>query len=161
MEIPQSRPFTEYLSLLAAGIPPQSLASATPTRTAKVDRVLAARAMWRLYVGVFGASATVDMKLQESVDGVTYTDVVPATAITQLLAGGGNNVQATIELDCDNPGLTKRYQAVLVTVGANATLLSVDVLADLRTIGIASFSDDPSVVQRKSLPTPIPVPVGT
>lgn len=116
--------YTEQMSqgLSIAGNPihSQSLAAATPTGTGGIDMSKFRRALFILDVGVFGASATVDMKLQESPDNSTWTDLAGnGVAITQLTAGGGNNRLATLEARAGQ--LTKRYLRVLVTVGTAAT----------------------------------------
>ena len=81
---------TQALSIAAAPIHPQSVAVGT-ANTGGVDMQLFRRATFLLDVGAFGASATVDMKLQESPDNSTFTDLAgTGVSITQLLAGGGN-----------------------------------------------------------------------
>ena len=78
-----------------------------------------------LSVGVFGAAATVDAKLQQATDasGTGVKDIT-GKAITQLVAAGGNNRQAMInakEADLDTEG-GFRYVRLSVTVGTAATL---------------------------------------
>src|ERR1700687_5445050 len=104
--------YTEQMSqgLSIAGNPihAQSLAAATPTGTGGVDMSKFRRALFILDVGSFGASATVDMKLQESPDNATWTDLAGnGVAITQLLSLGGNNRLATLEARAGQ--LTQRY----------------------------------------------------
>ncbi|HEY1723964.1 MAG TPA: hypothetical protein VGF89_00970 [Steroidobacteraceae bacterium] len=77
-------------------------------------------------VGVFGASATVDSKIQQAQDGSgTGAKDLTGKAITQLLAAGGNNRQAAInfrssDLDTNNGfGWVK----LSVTVGTAASLI--------------------------------------
>ena len=59
---------SQGLSIAGAPIHSQSLAAATPTGTGGIDMQKFRRALFILDVGTFGASATVDMKLQESPD---------------------------------------------------------------------------------------------
>jgi hypothetical protein len=80
-------------------------------------------------VGAFGASATVDAKIQQAQDGSgTGAKDLTGKAITQLLAAGGNNRQAFInfrESDLDtNNGFS--YARLTITVGTAATLVSGD-----------------------------------
>lgn len=86
-------------------------------------------------VGVFGASATVDAKFQQatSAAGAGAKDVT-GKAITQLLAAGGNNRLAEINVrpqDLDTNGGFSFVQ-LSVTVGTAATLISAEVLASTR-----------------------------
>ena len=80
-----------------------------------------------LDVGVFGASATVDFKIQQAQDNSgTGAKDVTGKAITQLLAAGGNNRQAIInfrdtDLDANN---SFGYVRLVCTVGTAATLIS-------------------------------------
>ena len=83
-----------------------------------------------LKVGVFGASATVDAKLQQAQDNAgTGAKDITGKAITQLLAAGGNNRQAIIEVrdtELDVPN-GYSYVRLSVTVGTAATLLDATV----------------------------------
>jgi len=102
-----------------------------------IDMLKFKRALFILDVGVFGASATVDAKLQVSPDNTTWTDLsaaVPATFtgtnITQLLAAGGNNRQVKAEIRADQMAAITtpakaRYVRLVVTVGTAATLIAV------------------------------------
>src|SRR5947209_1268962 len=113
---------TQGLSIAGAPIHSQSLAAATPTGTGGVDMQKFRRVLFVLDVGAFGASATVDMKLQESTDNSSFTDLAgTGVAITQLLAAGGNNRLATLEVRAGQ--ITKRYVRARVTVGTAATQL--------------------------------------
>jgi hypothetical protein len=111
---------TQGVVINAAPIPPQNLAPATPTGTGGIDMQLFRRAFFILSVGAYGASATVDMKLQESTDNVTFTDLVgTGVAIIQMTAGAGNNKESTLEVRAGQ--ITKRYVRALVTVGTTAS----------------------------------------
>lgn len=89
-------------------------------------------------VGVFGASATVDSKIQQATDSSgTGAKDITGKAITQLVAAGGNNRQAMInfraeDLDTNN---SFTYVKLSVTVGTAATLIQATLL------GAARFQD--------------------
>ena len=94
--------------------------------TGWVDQSAYFAALAVLSVGVFGASATVDAKLQQATDssGTGVKDIT-GKAITQLVAAGGNNRQAIINAkaaDLDTEG-GFRYVRLSVTVGTAATLV--------------------------------------
>jgi hypothetical protein len=89
-------------------------------------------------VGVFGASATVDAKLQQATDSSgTGAKDITGKAITQLVAAGGNNRQALINLADDELDVNNNFAFVQlsITVGTAATLISGSVL------GGTSFED--------------------
>lgn len=112
---------TQALAIAAAPINPVSQGVGTVT-TGGIDMRKFRRALFVLDVGVFGASATVDAKLQESTDNVTFTDLAGTNvSITQLVAAGGNNRQATLEVRAGQ--ITKQYVRLSVTVGTAATLI--------------------------------------
>ena len=116
---------SEGLGLLAT-IDPASQAAGTVT-TGWVDQSNYFALMAVINVGAFGASATVDAKLQQSTDsGGTGVKDITGKSITQLLAAGGNNRQAVInakEADLDTEG-GFRYVRLSVTVATAATLVS-------------------------------------
>ena len=88
---------TQALSIAGAPVHPASVAPGTAD-TGGIDMQKFKRALFVLDVGAFGGSATVDMKLQESVDNSAFTDLAgTGVAITQLAAAGGNNRLATLE----------------------------------------------------------------
>jgi len=112
---------TQALAIAGAPIHPQSV-SAGDADTGGIDMRKFRRALFVLNVGAFGSSATVDMKLQESTDNSSFTDLAgTGVAITQLVVAGGNNRLATLEVRADQ--ITKRYVRARVTVGTAATLL--------------------------------------
>ena len=113
---------TQALSIAAAPVHPQSVAVGTAD-TGGVDLSKFRRVLFVLDVGVFGASATVDMKLQESTDNSTFTDIAGG-AITQLAAAGGNNRLATLEIRAGQLSAGKRYVRARVTVATAATTLT-------------------------------------
>ena len=116
---------SEGLGLLAT-IDPASQAAGTVT-TGWVDQSNYFALMAVINVGAFGASATVDAKLQQATDsGGTGAKDITGKSITQLLAAGGNNRQAVInakEADLDTEG-GFRYVRLSVTVATAATLVS-------------------------------------
>jgi hypothetical protein len=140
------------LSLGAVQISPQSLAPGS-FGTGGLDMQKFLRAMFLLNVGAFGVAATVDMKLQESNDStfaVGTTDITGAV-LTQLLAAGGDNKMATIEVKVSQ--LTKRYVRALVTVGVAATLISVTPVGCNPVNDPANQNDVAAAVQRVKLTT--------
>ncbi len=143
---------TQALSIQGK-IDPAQQAVSTVTLSAGVDMQKFRRATFILDVGVFGASATVDMKLVEDTNSnlSTATDVAADTsltnvAITQLLAAGGNNRLATLEIRADQ--VAKRYVGVKVTVGTAATYLSVIGLGGEAVEKPGSLNDINAVAQR-------------
>jgi hypothetical protein len=114
---------TQALSIAANPIHPQSVGVGTAD-TGGIDLSKFRRALFVLNVGAFGGSATVDFKLQESADGISYSDL-SGFAITQLAAAGGNNRLASIEVRAGQLSAGKRYVRGRVTVGTAATLLHV------------------------------------
>lgn len=101
-------------------------------------------------VGVFGASATVDAKFQQATSsGGANAKDVPNKAITQLLAAGGNNRQAEInmrpqDLDTEN-GF--RWVQLSITVGTAATLIAGAVMAAARFEDAGTLLNAASVAQ--------------
>lgn len=82
-------------------------------------------------VGVFGAVATVDAKLQQAQDAVgTNVKDITGKAITQLIAAGGNNRQALINAkvaDLDTEGAFS-FVRLTVTVGTAATQINATLI---------------------------------
>jgi len=119
----QSEQMTEALAVAGAPVHAQSVSVGTAD-TGGIDLQKNRRAIFILNVGVFGSSATVDMKLQESADNSSFTDLAGTNvAITQLVAAGGNNRLASLEVRCDQLSAGKRYVRARVTVGTAATVL--------------------------------------
>lgn len=110
---------------LTATIDPVSQGAGTVS-TGWIDQSVYLAMLAIISVGAFGASATVDAKLQQATDsGGTGVKDVTGKAITQLVAAGGNNRQALInmkEADLDTEG-GFRYVRLTVTVGTAATLI--------------------------------------
>lgn len=101
-------------------------------------------------VGAMTASSTVDAKLQQATDssGTGVKDIT-GKAITQLLAAGGNNRQAIIEVrdtDLDaNNGFA--YVRLSITVAAAASLIKADLLGTNPIYMPASSLNQAGVVQ--------------
>lgn len=124
MIIPNAK-LSELLSLLAEIAPlSQGVGSAT---SGWVDASAMQRIRGRVSVGVFGASATVDAKFQQATSsGGAGAKDVTGTAITQLLAAGGNGRQVLINLDPQEALDVEngfRWVQLSITVGTAATLI--------------------------------------
>jgi hypothetical protein len=144
--------YTEQLSQalsIQGKIDPQSLAAATPTGTSGVDMRKFRRATFLLMVGAFGSSATVDMKLQTSPDNSTWSDLAgTGVPITTLSSAGGNDREATLEVDADQMPTGTRYVQALVTVGTAATLVACLALGGEAIAKPGAANDITSVAQR-------------
>jgi len=127
---------SEELSVLAT-IDPVSQGAGT-ANSGWVDMRDVKRLLALVDVGVFGGSATVDAKLQQATSsGGAGAKDITGKAITQLLAAGGNNRQALINLADDELDAANgfRWVQLSITVGTAATLISGLVL------GNTSFED--------------------
>ena len=137
---------SQALSIGGAPVHPASVAAGTAD-TGGIDMQKFRRALFVLDVGAFGASATVDMKLQESTDNSSFTDLAGTGAsITQLAAAGGNNRLATLEVRAGQ--ITKRYVRARVTVGTAATILCCVALGGEAVDKPGSAQDVAAVAQR-------------
>lgn len=140
----------EELAFMAA-INPTSQAVGTATSgwvpLAQVESVLAV-----IQVGVFGASATVDANLTQATSAAgAGAKAITGKALTQLLAAGGNNVQAAINCRGDELDVNNGFAFVQlnIIVGTAATLTAGLVIGgnlrnDPASIGVM---DPASVVQ--------------
>ena len=122
---PNAKP-SEHISVLAT-IDPASAGPAT-VNTGWVSAANFFAFLAFIDVGAFGASATIDAKFQQATDnaGTGVKDIVPAKAITQLLAAGGNNRQAMVNMkaaDLDVEGQFK-FIRLSVIIGTAATQVS-------------------------------------
>ena len=121
---PNAKP-SEHLSVLATVDPVAQAPGAVSTGYVSIKNHLAVLAL--IDVGVFGAVATVDAKLQQAQDNVgTGVKDITGKAITQLIAAGGNNRQALINAkvaDLDTEGGFS-FVRLTVTVGTAATQIS-------------------------------------
>ena len=144
---------TQALSIVGK-LDPVSLAAATPTAVKSVDMRKFKRALFILDVGVFGSSATVDMKLQASADNSSFTDLatlaptLTGVAITQMTAGGGNNKLTSLEIRADQMPAGYRYVQALITVGTAATLVSGIALGGESAQKPGQVNDIAAVLQR-------------
>ena len=102
-------------------------------------------------VGVFGASATVDANLQQATNasGANAKVIGSGRAITQMLAAGGNNVQAEINLDAQELDVNNGFDYVqlTITVGTAATLVAGAVFGFNPRLAVASDFNNASVAQ--------------
>ncbi len=138
---------SQGVAIPGAAIAPVS--SSSTTKTGAVDMTKYRRALFLVAVGVFGSSATVDAKLQESVDTTdgNFTDV-SGGAVTQLLAAGGNNRIVTLEIDAEKLTAGKKFTRVAVTVGTAASLVTAIPLGIDAVQKPGSQNNDTSVAQR-------------
>lgn len=145
--------FTEQLTQalsIQGQIASQSLGVGVTTLSAGVDLAKFRRATFILNVGAFGASGTVDMKLVEDTNSnlSTATDVSGTNvAITQLVAAGGNNRFATLEIRAGQN--TKRYVGVKVTIGTAASQVCVVGLGGEAIEKPGNANDIAAVAQRQ------------
>ncbi|HEV8061450.1 MAG TPA: hypothetical protein VGP68_16345 [Gemmataceae bacterium] len=129
-------------------VPPESTSSTVTT--GGIDTVKFRRVMFIVGVGTFGSSATVDGKLQSSPDNSTWTDIAGSN-LTQLLAAGGNNKVAIMEISMAmlaSLAPTARYVRGSVTVGTAATLVTIIPLGVDAAQKPGSQFNDASVVQK-------------
>jgi hypothetical protein len=152
-----TNPMTTDLAVAAAPIHPQ-LVVVGDADSGGVDMRTFLRALFLLDIGVFGAGATVDMKLQESSDDIAYTDIT-GFSITQRLAAGGNDKVASIEIRSEQAA--KRYVRARVTVGVTDTTLQVTPLGGNVNSGVADDYDHATVVQKKTVAGPVRVYIAT
>lgn len=138
---------SEGLAVLATVDP---VSTATTVTTGWVDQSVFFFVMALISVGAFGASATVDAKLQQATDnsGTGVKDIT-GKAITQLLAAGGNNRQAIInmkEADLDTEG-GFRFVRLSITVGTAASLVSAALLGGVPRFSPANTYNQAGVAQ--------------
>jgi hypothetical protein len=139
---------SQGLSIAAAPVHPQSVSAGTAD-TGGIDMQHFRRALFILDVGTFGSGATVDLKLQESADNSSFTDLAgTGVAITQLVAAGGNNRLATLEARAGQLSAGKRYLRARVTVGTAATTLACLALGGEAVNKPGSAQDITAVAQR-------------
>lgn len=123
--------FTETCAerlIIGDPIDADSIAGAGTDTTGSIDMSKCHRAIFIMSLGDMVSSSTVDMKLQESADDSTWTDVSGGSgnSITQLTeAGSDDNKVVTLEIRGDQLGTGKRYVRAHVTVGTAASELSV------------------------------------
>jgi hypothetical protein len=139
---------SESVSVLATLDPASVAASTVLTPYAPIKNHFAMLAL--IDVGAFGASATVDVKLCQAQDA-TGTNVknITGKAITQLVAAGGNNRQALINMkaaDLDTEG-GFAFVSVSVTVGTSTAIISVALLGFLAHYEDAALFNQAGVAQ--------------
>jgi hypothetical protein len=136
---PNLKPSSQ-LTLLAK-LDPVSQAAATVT-TGWVAAYAFHQLLAQLVVGVLGASATVDAKLQQASDsGGTGAKDVTGSAITQLTkAGSDDNKVVLINLDPNKLDVDNGFDHVRlsVTVGTAASLIAAQVFGMNPRQGIAA-----------------------
>jgi hypothetical protein len=139
---------SEGLAVLAS-VDPVSQAAGTVT-TGWVDASVFFFLMAMIDVGVFGASATVDAKLQQAQDSAgTGVKDITGKAIAQMLAAGGNNKQALVnmkvaDLDTEN-GF--RFVRLSMTVGTATTLISAFLIGAVPRFQTAAAYNQAGVAQ--------------
>lgn len=114
--------YTEQLSqgVVPAAAPIHPAATAVGTAdTGGIDLLKFRRAYFVLQVGGVGAGATVDAKLQESADNVSFADI-SSTSLTQIVAA---NKIATLEIRAGQVSSGQRYVRCHVTVGVGTVTL--------------------------------------
>lgn len=139
---------SENLAILAT-IDAASQGAGTVT-TGWVPAAKFAEIMALIDVGVMTATGTVDAKLQQATDNAgTGVKDVAGKAITQLLAAGGNNRQAIINLRPEQLDVNNSFAFVRlsITVATAASLLSALVLGVHARQGTAADSNQAGVVQ--------------
>ena len=112
------------------GISPRSAAPGAVS-TGWLDMQALFTVLALISIGAFGAGATVDAQLEQATDGNgANAKPIPGSQITQLVAAGGNDRQAQIDLrqeDFDrNAGF--RFFRLTITVGGAATQLAASLI---------------------------------
>lgn len=134
---------------LLGGISPRA-AAVGAVSTPWLDMQMLFTVMALVSIGAFGAGATVDVQLEQATDvNGANAKPVPGSQITQLVAAGGNDRQAQIDLrqeDFDkNNGF--RFFRVTVTVGGAATQLAAMVLGTDFRAGNGTSNDATTIAQ--------------
>ncbi|WP_289144990.1 hypothetical protein [uncultured Sphingobium sp.] len=134
---------------LLGGISPRAAAVGSVS-TPWLDMQMLFTVMALISIGAFGANATIDAQIEQATDGNgADAKPVPGSQITQLLAVGGNDRQAQIDLrqeDFDrNAGF--RFFRLTVTVGGAGTQLAALILGTDFRAGNGTSNDAASVAQ--------------
>ena len=134
---------------LLGGISPRA-AAVGAVSTPWLDMQMLFTVMALVSIGAFGAGATVDVQIEQATDANgANAKPIPGSQITQLVAAGGNDRQAQIDLrheDFDkNAGF--RFFRVTVTVGGAATQLAAMVLGTDFRAGNGTSNDATTVAQ--------------
>lgn len=134
---------------MLGGVSPRAAAVGTVS-TPWLDMQMLFAVMVLISIGAFGNAATVDAQIEQATDGNgANAKPIPGSQITQMVAAGGNDRQAQIDLrqeDFDkNAGF--RFFRVTVTVGGVATQLAAMVLGTDFRAGNGISNDAASVAQ--------------
>jgi len=134
---------------MLGGVSPRAAAVGTVSTT-WLDMQMLFAVMVLISIGAFGNAATVDAQIEQATDGNgANAKPIPGSQITQMVAAGGNDRQAQIDLrqeDFDkNAGF--RFFRVTVTVGGAATQLAAMVLGTDFRAGNGTINDAASVAQ--------------
>lgn len=134
---------------LLGGISPRAAAVGVVS-TPWMDMQMLFTAMVLISIGAFGAGATVDAQIEQATDGNgANAKPIPGSQIAQMVAAGGNDRQAQIDLrqeDFDkNAGF--RFFRLTVTVGGAATQLAASVIATDFRAGNGTSNDAATVAQ--------------
>lgn len=134
---------------MLGGVSPRAAAVGTVS-TPWLDMQMLFAVMVLISIGAFGNAATVDAQIEQATDGNgANAKPIPGSQITQMVAAGGNDRQAQIDLrqeDFDkNAGF--RFFRVTVTVGGAATQLAAMVLGTDFRAGNGTSNDAASVAQ--------------
>jgi hypothetical protein len=140
---------SESLAVLATINPSSQAAGAAYSgwiSIAEFDRILAL-----VQVGAFGASATVDANIQQAQDatGTGAKAIGTGKAIAQILAAGGNNVQALIDVRSTDLDVANGFGFVQleILVGTAATETAGVILGGDARFEPASNFNQAGVVQ--------------
>src|SRR5262249_44721639 len=141
--------FTQSVAVLGK-LDPVSQGAGTTQPITDIDVSKYHRIFVVLDVGVFGGSATVDLKVQEALTaGGVYQDLQAfPKAITQLVTVSVNNHIATIELRQDEQDTGYKFIRVNLVVGTAATLLSILLLGCEANHKPANLGNITSVAQQ-------------
>ena len=138
----------ELLTVLAT-IDPVSQAPGAVT-TGWIPAANHERFLATVQTGVLGASATVDVKLQQATDNAgTGAKDITGKAAAQIVAATGNNKQALVNLRAEELDLANSFTffRLSVTVGVAASLVSAVVQGGVAKNAPASGLNQAGVVQ--------------
>lgn len=137
-------------SLAVVGVINPTSQAAAESLSGAVNTALHRRLLAVIQVGAFGASATVDAVFKASATAGGSYVAVPGSAITQMLAAGGNNKVVELELKAETLAAlgVGPYVKLSVTVGTAATLTSAVVYGSADRYEPASDQDLAAVTQK-------------
>lgn len=104
------------------------------------------RLLFELFVGVMGASGTLDLKLQVRKGTGTEVDI-PGAALAQIVKATGDNTIHKLEFDVER--ITGDYDQVrfVAAPGTSASIFGVHVVSGGFRFGPADEIDSPDVAQ--------------